>query len=183
MDKNTNRNYNSDTEVVNGNVTSKSYKIYSEIQDPKKRYNFRSVLLFLPLIVLVVLSVFIFANSIKTAFFDEPKESEELEDSFVTIKIKYDNNDTVKVENVTKEISKVFGIPVGVKIVDISEDLIVESGLRINDIIVRVDNTNVTTIDELNKAIETVNTEDYITYTIYRNGMYKNIDYYADLYE
>ncbi len=117
LDKNAKKNYNSNFEVVNGRITSKSFKTYSNIQNPKNKYNLRTLALLIILTALIIASLLVFANSIKTAYFDDSKETQEINANIEKIKIHLDKNKTIKVENVTKEIADVFGLPVGVKVI------------------------------------------------------------------
>ena len=177
LDRQNKDNLSLNNEVINGQVTSKSYETYSTLCNPKKKYNLKSVLLVLFFTVLLCVSVLVFSQLIKSAYFSN---SNETEPSLIKIKTECDNNDNIKVENVTKEISNVFGIPIGVKIIELSDESIVSSGLRTNDIIVKVNGTNITTIDELNVAMDSVSSGKVITLTIYRNGIYKSIVPYSE---
>ena len=172
MDKNT-RQIN---EVVNGRTTSKSFKTYSNLRNPRGVFSFRSTIIILSLIILVTASVFVFFNSIKTAYFNKVEQTEEVNTNITRIKSKFDMNDAIKVENVTKKISDVFGIPVGVKVIEISEDSFASSLLKVNDIIVKVSGEDITNIKQLNSIIENSSDDEYLTYTVYRNGIYCEID-------
>ena len=176
LDKNAKKNYNSNFEVVNGRITSKSFKTYSNIQNPKNKYNLRTLALLIILTALIIASLLVFANSIKTAYFDDSKETQEINANIEKIKIHLDKNKTIKVENVTKEIADVFGLPVGVKVIEIAEDSLVSSLLKINDIIVKVSGKTITNIDQLNSIIEDSEYDEFLTYTVYRNGTYHIID-------
>ncbi len=176
LDKNAKRNYKPNLEVVNGRTTSKSFKIYSNIQNPKNKYNLRTIALLFILTALIIASLLIFANSIKTAYFEDSKETQELNPNIEKIKISLDKNKTIKVENVTKEIADVFGLPIGVKVIEIAESSYVYSLLKVNDIIVKVSGKDITNIDQLNNIIENSEYDELLTYTVYRNGSYREID-------
>lgn len=175
MDKNTKHNGDKNIEAVKGTVTSESYNTYSAIRDPKKRYSIRTIVLTLVFALLIISSFFVFVNSIKTAYFNKAKETAPVESNLLRVKSEYDTNSFIKIETVTEDISEVFGIPIGVKIVEIASDSPIATGLKINDIIVKISGTKVTNINEFNSALKNLSTDDFITYTVYRNGDFQTV--------
>ncbi|MBR5314954.1 MAG: PDZ domain-containing protein [Clostridia bacterium] len=173
MDNNTNKHTNN--EVVNGKLTSESYNTYSALRNPKQKIDVKSTVLCLVFITALLLSALIFISSIRTAYFNKPSETATEHTFLNKTKSSYDANSLFKFETVTKDISDVFNVPVGVKILNINEETPIATGLRINDIIVKVSGKNITTIDEFNKAINDLSTDDFLIYTVYRNGDYRTI--------
>jgi serine protease Do len=90
----------------------------------------------------------------------------------------YDSNSFIKIETVTKHIADVFGIPIGVKVIGISEASYISTGLKINDIIVKVSGKPISSINEFNTAINNLSAEEFLTYTVYRNGSYQVVNPY-----
>lgn len=161
-------------ESVNGQTTSESYNTYSIIRDPKKKYNIRTIILATVISILFLASAFVFFNSLKTVYFSPSHETEAYESKIEKTRSNYQTNDIIKVESVTKDIANVFNIPVGVKIISLKDDPISE-GLEINDIIVKISGQVVENIDDLEKAFEQIETDEFISYLIYRNGSYHTI--------
>ena len=73
--------------------------------------------------------------------------------------------------------AKKYNLVAGVYIRDISDfSPAQKSGLKVGDVITNVDNTKITTIDDLTNLISTHNIGDTITVTFYRNGNTENIN-------
>ena len=173
MDNNAKNNVHN--EAVNGQTTSESYNAYSIIRDPKKKYNIRTIILVCIISILLSASVMVFFNSVKTAYFSPEHETEAYENKIEKTHSNYQNNNIIKVESVTQDIANVFNIPVGVKIISIKEDPISE-GLEVNDIIVKISGQSVESIDDLENALGSIESDEFVTYLVYRNGEYKTIN-------
>lgn len=178
MDKNTKKNFSSETDdgKVNGALSSDSFNIYSKLTRSRPRFDFRVLALYVIVSLLLAISVVIFASAIKTAYFSPPKETEDTIDKINTIKTNYQNNDSIKVEPITNELSILFDIPVGVKIVEIDINNPIFRGLKSNDIIISVSGKKVFNIEQIELAVSELSEEVFITYTVYRNGVYKEIN-------
>lgn len=163
---------------INGNVTSESYNTYSSIRNPKNNLRISKITLYLFISLLLIGSALIFVHSIKTAFFTPSAETVDTGANIKTIRTNYDNNEVVKVENVTNELSDLFNIPVGVRIIDFESQNSNFSGLQVNDIIVEVSGIDVTNIDDMDMAVkQSIATDGYVVaYKVYRNGGYTIIN-------
>ena len=159
---------------INGNVTSESFNTYSSIRNPKNNLRISKILLYLFILLLLVGSALIFVYSIKTAFFTPSVETTDTGANIKTIRTNYDNNEVIKVENVTNELSDLFNVPVGVRIIDFESQNSNFSGLQVNDIIVEVSGIDVSNIDDMDMAVkQSIATDGYVvTYKVYRNGVY-----------
>ncbi len=179
MDKNPKNILGNNTpENVKGVLTSDSFHTYSKLRETKLHFNLKLFALYFVVILLLVISAIIFASTIKTAYFDSSSETEESFDKINTIKSVYQDNDTIKVEPITDELSSLFEIPVGVKIVELDFDNPLFKGLKINDIIVAISGKNIQDISDMDlsaEELEELRENPFITYTIYRNGIYKTI--------
>lgn len=177
MDNNTNKP-SVNNEVVNGQLTSESYNTYSALRNPRQNFNIKSTILCLVLISSLLLSTIIFIASIRTAYFNRPSESTAGHSVLKKTMSSYDSNSFIKIETVTKDIADVFGIPIGVKVIGISEASYISTGLKINDIIVKVSGKPISSINEFNTAINNLSAEEFLTYTVYRNGSYQVVNPY-----
>ena len=177
MDNNTNKPSVSN-EVVNGQLTSESYNTYSALRNPKQNFSLKSTVLCLVLVTSLLLSTVIFIASIRTAYFNRPSESTEGHSFLNKTRTSYDANSFIKIETVTKDIAEVFGVPTGVKIIEFPEISDISTGLKINDIIVKVSGRPVSSIDEFNTVISNLSADEFLTYTVYRNGSYRTINPY-----
>ncbi len=163
---------------ISGAYTNESYTMYSSLCEKKKKANKAHIALSVLIIALLVISSIVFVLSIKNAFFENTDTGDTT--SLDTVKsIKADSKDSglMKVENITDDISELYNIPVGIKIVSINaEENNYLNGLRINDIIVNISGTDVTSIEDVTKIINTLqNDSAMISYTVYRNGVYRDI--------
>lgn len=163
---------------VNGHTTSESYMAYTVLQEPKRRFNWRVFLIYSFLAVVLVTSALIFLSSIKTAYFSSNSTPEEASYNINTIKSVCDNNESIKVESVTREISENFNIPMGVKIIELDRESPSLAGLKIDDIIVEISGKSVKSIDDIEVLFDRLEEENMITYRVYRNGMYTEINPY-----
>jgi len=78
--------------------------------------------------------------------------------------------------NITEDIATKYNLVVGVYIVSIENYSAAEkAGLQTGDVITKVDNTSITTMDELNEIKNKHSIGDQITLTINRNGQEKQI--------
>lgn len=168
---------NEDNEKVIGPQTSESFKAYSKLTD-KKTFNISMILLYVLLTLLLLSSALIFASSIKAAYFTDSAKTPhaESESNINTIKSSYQKNDSIKVETVTQEVANLFGIPTGVKIIELNNDDSLFRGLRVNDIIVEVSGRKISNIEDMGFVDDKLTSDSFIVYTIYRNGAYKTID-------
>lgn len=73
---------------------------------------------------------------------------------------------------VTDEISSTYGIPSGVVVADFSEENsnAEEAGLKKGDVITKIDDTEVTSVTELKKALQNYDPGDEVTLTIERRS-------------
>ncbi|MDE6833735.1 MAG: trypsin-like peptidase domain-containing protein [Ruminococcus sp.] len=77
----------------------------------------------------------------------------------------------ISCQDVTENVSRMYNMPVGVYITDVSEDSASEkAGLRSGDIITAVDGVKVSTAEELNAQKNTHSAGDTIEVTYIRNG-------------
>ena len=171
------RRANEDNEKVIGTQTSESFKVYSKLTD-KKTFNLSMILLYVLLTSLLLSSALIFASSIKAAYFTDSskKPHTESESNINTIKSSYQKNGSIKVETVTQEVAGLFGIPTGVKIIELNNEDPFFKGLRVNDIIVEVSGRKISSIEDMGFVDDNLTSDSFIIYTVYRNGAYKTID-------
>jgi len=168
---------NSDV-FISGKYTNESYNMYSSICDAPKKLNKKNIALAMFLVSLIAISSIMFAFSIKNAFFKNDETTVTAAPETVkSIKTDEDFNSDMKVENITDEISQLYNIPVGIKIVSVNAvDNDYLNGLRVNDIIVNISGTDVSTFEEATDIIDSLQDEGMmISYTVYRNGNYKVI--------
>ncbi len=168
---------NSDV-FISGTYTNESYNLYSSISDNPKKANKKGIAFAAIIISLVAISSIMFAFSIKNAYFKSGEtDTTNTPETVKSIKTDENFNSDMKVENITDEISALYNIPVGIKIVSInSVDNDYLNGLRTNDIIVNISGTDVKSFDEATSIINSLQSDGMmITYTVYRNGTYKEI--------
>lgn len=88
----------------------------------------------------------------------------------------------VGISNITESISKQYNLPIGVYIGQVYFNSPAEkAGLRPNDVIVKIDEIKVETIEDLSHIIEGHKAGDTIRLTIYRDGKYTDIDVILDV--
>lgn len=88
----------------------------------------------------------------------------------------------VGITNITDQISKEYKVPKGVYIAKVYYNSPAErSGLKVDDIITKVDGKKVETVTDLSNIIETHKPEDTIKLTVYRNKKYIDIDVTLDI--
>ncbi len=178
-----NKDDNKPIENTNGPLTSECFTAYSSLKNSKNKLNIPKIILFFLLTLLLSFSVFIFALNIKRAFFSKVGSVDTYCENLNKIKTKYDNNDNIKVENVTDEIASLFGVPIGVRIVELDSTSLPFTGLKIDDIIVRISGKEVTTIMDINNIVDSLAPDDPLLYTVYRNGVYRTINPYDYEYD
>ncbi len=179
-DYNKSENSQVSSENIKGALTSRSFQTYTLLRNPKKKFNLRVLTLYFFIITLLIASALIFAYTIKTAY-SSPKIKTEPDNEYLnTIRSNYENNEIFKVENVSKEISGLFNVPTGVKIVEIDEPSPLYNGLKVNDIIVEISGKSINSIKDMEKIIQHIDENNYIFYTVYRNGVFKTINPYEE---
>lgn len=83
----------------------------------------------------------------------------------------------VGITTITESISKYYNLPVGVYIGQVYYGSPAEkSGLKPGDVIVKIDEVKVKTVEDLSEIIESHKPGDTIRLTIYRSGKYTDID-------
>lgn len=88
----------------------------------------------------------------------------------------------VGISNITESISKQYNLPIGVYIGQVYYNSPAEkSGLKPNDVIVKIDEIKVETIEDLSHIIEGHKPGDTIRLTVYRDGKYTDIDITLDV--
>ena len=167
---------NSKNEKVNGQTTSNSYNTYSSLDKNNKRIHTHTLFSIISVSILLIASIFVFASTIKTAYFNNRSNDEPTKSNLPKTVSKSDKTDILELENVTEDISKIFDIPVGVKIKKINTSSHLSSGLKINDIIVKIAGITISSIDDFNTAVESFEDDITFNYTVYRNGAYKTVD-------
>lgn len=184
MDKNTKTNLykNGLDENVNAAVTSNSFYTYSKLQKKSKRISAKAIALYSGIAVLLLASVISFAFSIKDAFFSDKENHTDSINNIETIKAVYQKNDLIKVEKITNELAGLYEIPTGVKIIEIDAEHPLLKGLRIGDIVVQVSGKSVNSISDMDNIISTLSEESLVTFTIFRNGVYKTITPFEEQY-
>ncbi|MBR5322710.1 MAG: PDZ domain-containing protein [Clostridia bacterium] len=160
---------------INGTLTSNSFRTYLKLHEKKHYFNIKYFSLYLVVIILLLVSVLIFASTIKKAYFNSASETKDTFDNINTIKTNYQNNDAIKLEPVSQELSGLFEIPVGMKIVELNSNNPITNGLKVNDIIVSVSGKTIKNFSDFEEAIESLEEENFLIYTIYRNGVYQTI--------
>lgn len=165
-------------ESFNAVQTSEKFHIYSGIRDPKKRFDIKVITLYTVVIILLTASALIFASTIKTAFFSKADETAPTYSNIDKIKSTSDYNEHIKVENVTDEISSLFGVPTGVKIIDLDRNHPIFNGLKLDDIIVKISGTPIDSIDDMEKILPVLDEDTLVVFTVYRNGFYKDVNPY-----
>ena len=176
MDKDTkNILDDSSSENVNGVITSDSFRTYLKLRGKRIRFNAKYFSLYLVISLLLLVSVLVFASTIKTAYFDSSDETKESLEKIGTIKTYYQKNDTIKVEPVNSALSGLFEIPVGMKIVELDFENPMTNGLKVNDIIVSIAGKDVKNITDFNSAVDELAEDTFISYTVYRNGVYQTV--------
>lgn len=99
------------------------------------------------------------------------KEIEELSKS--RIKIGFNSKD------ITEEIAKQFDLPIGVYVINVEEDSIAaKSGLKTGDVIVKMDNKNINSIDEIIKIKNKKKNGDVSKLTVSRDGALIDVEIY-----
>ena len=79
--------------------------------------------------------------------------------------------------NLSEAISQRYNLPVGVYVEDIAENSgAANSDLKKGDVITKIDNQTITTMDELNSVKNKKEIGDTVTLTIYRTGEYIDIE-------
>ena len=176
MDKDTKNTFSDNSsENINGVFSSDSFHTYLKLREKRISFNAKYFSLYLVVIVLLLVSALVFASTIKTAYFDSSDETKGSLEKINTIKTYYQKNDTIKLEPVNQELSGLFEIPVGLKIIELDLDNPMTNGLKVNDIIVSISGIKVINISDFELAVEELADDYFITYTVYRNGSYKNI--------
>ena len=185
MDNNNKTLANKDdiSESVNGTLTSESFNTYTKLKNPKRRFNAKIFTLYSVIISLLLASALIFASTIKTAYFSNSNKTSDSNENINTIKTVYEHNDLLRVEPITQELSHLFDIPMGLKIIEISPDTPLFYGLKSNDIIVDISGESVHNIEDINKLVDRLSEDAFITFTVYRNGVYKKISPFEDNFE
>lgn len=88
----------------------------------------------------------------------------------------------IGITNITDQISKDYNIPKGIYVAKVYYNSPAEkSGLKVDDIITKVDGEKVETVTDLSNIIENHEPGDTITLTVYRNKNYKNINVTLDI--
>lgn len=184
MDKNTKTHLykNSLDENVNAAVTSNSFYTYSKLQNKYNRISAKAVILYSGIAALLLASVLSFAFSIKAAFFNDEKDHSDSINNIETIKAVYQKNDLIKVEKITNELSGLYEIPTGVKILEIDAEHPLLKGLRVGDIVVQISGKSVNSISDMDIIMSTLSEESLVTFTIFRNGVYKTITPFEEQY-
>ncbi len=171
---------NSDV-YISGTYTNESYTLYSSISDKPKKALKKSGAFAVLIVSLIAVSSVMFAFSIKNAFFkNDEADVTNAPETVKSIKTDEGFNSDMKVENITNEISELYNIPVGIKIISVNTvDNEYLNGLRANDIIVNISGTDVTNFEEATNIINSLQNDGMmISYTVYRNGIYKEIKPY-----
>lgn len=87
----------------------------------------------------------------------------------------------ISCQDVTENISRMYNMPVGVYVTDVSENSASEkAGLQSGDIITAVDGVEVSTAEELNAQKNTHSAGDTIQVTFIRNGKEKTAEITLD---
>ena len=176
MDKDTKTTFSdSSSEKVNGVLTSDSFRTYLKLRGRKIPFNAKYFTLYLVVIILLLVSAFVFASTIKTAYFDSSDETESSLEKINTIKTDYQKNDAIKLEPVNNELSKLFEIPTGMKIVELDFENPMTSGLKVNDIIISISGKDIKNISDFESALNELAEDNFITYTVYRNGVFQDV--------
>ena len=77
----------------------------------------------------------------------------------------------VAMQNISSQYLKYYNLPAGIRIVQVEADSPAQlCGMKAGDILLAVDNSRVTSIDEVNKAIYAHKPGDTVKLTLYRNG-------------
>jgi len=162
-------------ESVRGSLSRESYTLYSALCKKRKKRVYIIPLLITSAAILIA-SAFICAHYIA-----EKKDSEDNKNSYSTssfinaVTPNIENLQTIKVEVVTNEISDVFNIPVGLRIIELNDKSSIFHGLNVNDIVVTVSGYTVCSISEMMNVIRSLGEEDPLIYNIYRNGEYHSV--------
>ncbi len=83
----------------------------------------------------------------------------------------------VGISTITELISKQYNLPVGIYIGQVYYNSPAEkAGLKPNDVITKIDEIKVETVEDLSNVIEGYKAGDTIRVTIYRDGQYRDID-------
>jgi len=88
----------------------------------------------------------------------------------------------IGITDITEQISKEYNVPKGIYIAKVYYNSPAEkAGLRVDDIITKINDKNVETVTDLSNTIEEYKPGDKIRLTIYRNKQYKDIDVTLDV--
>lgn len=176
MDKNTKNTFlEKNSENVKGVLTSDAFRTYLKIRGKSISFNAKYFSLYLVVILLLLVSALVFASTIKTAYFESSNETEGSLEHINRIKTNYQKNDAIKLEPVNKELSKLFEIPTGMKIVELDFENPMTNGLKVNDIIISISGKNIKNISDFESAINELAEDNIITYTVYRNGVFQDV--------
>ncbi len=166
---------------IKGALTRESYVTYSSLCPQKRKRNIPKLILYLTIAILIGCSVFIFASQIKKAFFNEKTdESDASNEALNIVKSSYEDYRSLKVEKVTPDISNIFNIPQGVKIIEIENNSFLSNYLKVGDIIVEISGESIYSLDDMNYILENTPFDNIISLRIYRNGVYKTITPYEE---
>ncbi|SCG82306.1 putative protease [Proteiniborus sp. DW1] len=88
----------------------------------------------------------------------------------------------VGISTITESISQQYNLPIGVYIGQVYYNSPAEKvGLKPSDVIVKIDEVKVETVEDLSNIIEGYKPGDTIRLTIYRNGKYTDVDLTLDI--
>lgn len=161
-------------EMVNGTVTSDSYKAYASLQSQKKTPVRKLIFtgLFLALISAAIVT---FSFAIKRAYFEDRSDQSGESQKISTIDSYTSYGNYIQVETVTQQISQLFDIPVGLKIISLDLEFPLFTGLQANDIITSLSGTAIETLQDMDDFIKNLEDNSELTFTVFRNGKYHKI--------
>lgn len=157
-----------------------SKDVYDRYKNEKTPRNYKTIAMTCVIVLLVAVSVGVLGFLVKDLFFSE---NEANDPSFICktgdeVVTRY--SDQLEVEIITRERSEFYNVPIGVKITWInSEGVFSSADFRVNDIIVKIGNYQVKTLEDISKYESVEKERDdalYIDYTVYRNGEYLTLE-------
>ena len=173
MDKKS--NISSQNAFVSKTVSKNSYITYSSLGRTRRFPSPKKLIIPSLTVVSVLVSVILLIPTIKKVYFDHSTDAYLKNDINSIVRPQFEYGDSIKVENITKNISELFNVPMGVKVIDIDDSAPIFYGLEINDIIVQVSGKKIANVNDMHQAVSQFSNTEQIVYKIYRNNLYQDI--------
>lgn len=169
-------------EAVSGNFSAVSYHKYEKLCHGNKHSRI------LKFVVIIVTAVVFISSGILLAFaFRDQIFNKTTDKTGQSLNLPLIDDYNVKSyimssfvgEDINEKTAEKFKIPVGVKVIAIKSDSqISEAGLRVNDIITKINDYTVTSVEHISELENELDSEfeESIVFKVYRNGVYQYIE-------